>query len=88
MRVQDTENSQGVTVMDIDDEDSPAAKAGLQEKDVITEVNGKTVQSVKDIKDQLKDAKPGDDVKLQYKRNGTLQSATVHLPKQLQTSDL
>jgi len=88
MRVQDTENSGGVTVKDIDDEDSPAAKAGLKENDVITQVNGKAVQSVKDIKDLLKDLKPGDDVKLQYKRNGATQSATVHIPKPLQTSDL
>ena len=88
MRVQDTENSGGVTVKDIDDEDSPAAKAGLKENDVITQVNGKAVQSVKDIKDQLKDLKPGDDVKLQYKRNGATQSATVHIPKPLETSDL
>lgn len=88
MRVQDTENSQGVTVMDIDDDDSPAAKAGLKENDVITEVNGKAVQSVKDIKDGIKDVKPGDDVKLQYKRNGASQTATVHIPKLLQTSDL
>ena len=88
MRVQDTENSQGVTVKDIDDDDSPAAKAGLKENDVITQVNGKAVQSVKDIKDQLKDLKPGDDVKLTYKRNGATQTATVHIPKPLQTSDL
>ena len=88
LRVQDTENSQGVTVMDINDDEAPAAKAGLKENDVITEVNGKAVQSVKDVKDQLKDIKPGDDVKLQYKRNGTVQSATVHIPKPLQTSDL
>ncbi|TKK64639.1 PDZ domain-containing protein [Ilyomonas limi] len=88
LRVQDIENSQGVKVMDINDDDSPAAKAGLKEDDIITGVNGKAVQSVKDIKDQLKEIKPGDDVKLQYKRNGTVQSATVHIPKPLQTSDL
>jgi serine protease Do len=88
LRVQDTENGQGVTVKDIDDDDSPAAKAGLKEDDVITAVNGKAVQSVKDIKDQLKDLKQGDDVKLTYKRNGTTQTATVHIPKPLQTSDL
>ena len=88
LRVQDTENGQGVVVKDINDDDSPAAKAGLKEEDIITEVNGKAVQSVKDIKEQLQDVKPGDDVKLQYKRNGNLQSATVHIPKPLQTSDL
>ncbi len=88
LRIQDTENSGGVTVTDIDDEDAPAAKAGLREKDIITEVNGKNVQSVKDVKDQLKDMKPGDDIKLQYKRGAASQSATIHIPKPLQTSDL
>ncbi len=33
---QDTEDGSGVKVLDIGDEDSPAAKAGLKEDDIIT----------------------------------------------------
>lgn len=88
LRIQDTENSTGVTVMEVDDEDAPAAKAGLKAQDVIVEVNGVAVHNVQEVKEQIKDAKPGDAVKLQYKRNGNTQTATVQLPKKLQTSDL
>ena len=90
LRVQDLENSTGVKVIDVnDDNDSPAAKAGLKEDDIITQVNGKPVQSVKDVKDQLADIKPGDDIKVTYQRgNSAAQTATLHIPKPLQTSDL
>ncbi len=88
LRVQDLENNTGVKVIDVNDDDSPAAKAGLHEDDVITQVNGKNVQSVKDVKDQLADVKPGDDVKINYQRGSAAQTATIHIPKPLQTSDL
>ena len=88
LRVQDVETGAGVKVIDINDDESPAAKAGLKEDDVITEMNGKKVSSVKDVKDELTDIKPGDDVKISYQRGGATQSATVHFPKDLQTSDL
>ncbi len=36
--IQDTEAGNGVTITDMDDEESVAAKAGLQEKDMITAI--------------------------------------------------
>lgn len=88
LRVQDMENNTGVKVIDINDDESPAAKAGLKEDDVITEMNGKKITSVKDVKDQLTGVKPGDDIKIGYQRGGATQTATAHFPKDLQTSDL
>ncbi len=88
LRVQDVENGSGVKVLEINDDNSPAAKAGLKEDDIITQINGKNVQSVKDIKDAMTDVKRGDDIKVNYQRGGASQTATVHFPKPLQTSDL
>ena len=88
MRIQDVETGSGVKVTDVDDGESPAAKAGLQEDDIITQVNGKNVSSVKDAKNALADIKPGDDITVSYQRKGAAQTATVHIPKPLHSSDL
>ena len=88
IRAQDMENGSGVKVLNLNGDDAPAAKAGLKEDDVITNVNGKAVQSIKDIKDAMKEVQQGDDLKITYLRNGASQTASVHLPKPVETSDL
>ncbi len=88
LQVQDVENGSGVKVLSINDDDSPAAKAGLKEDDVITQIGGKTVKSVNDLRDALADVKAGDNVTINYQRGSASQTATVHFPKPLQTSDL
>ncbi len=88
LRVQDIENGSGVKVLNVNNDDSPAAKAGLKEDDVITQIGGKNVKSVNDLRDALADVKDGDNVTINYQRGGTSQTATVHFPKPLQTSDL
>ncbi|TDH24093.1 PDZ domain-containing protein [Segetibacter sp. 3557_3] len=87
LQIQDVEEGKGVTVKDVD-EDSPASKAGFKEGDVITSVNGKEVEGVDDLRAQLKDLKEGDNVKMNYKRNGSAQTAEIKLPKRLKTADL
>ena len=74
--------------MIIDDEDSPAAKAGLKEDDVITQVNGKAITSTDDLRQSVKDVKKGDTVKITYKRNNQTQTVDVKFPKELKTIDL
>lgn len=86
--VQDTEEGNGVKVLELDDEDSPAAKAGLKEDDVITQVNGKAITSTEDLRESIKDLKKGDTVKITYKRNNQTQTVDVKLPKDLKTMDL
>jgi len=85
---QDIEEGNGVKIIDIDDEDAPAAKAGLKEDDVITQVNGKAITSTDDLKQSIKDLKKGDTVKITYKRNNQTQTVDVKLPKDLKTVDL
>lgn len=87
IQIQDTEEGNGVKVLDVEP-DSPGDKAGLQENDVITQVNGKAVTSVDDLKDNLKDAKAGDTVKLSLRRNNQTQTVDVKFPKDLKTIDL
>jgi len=56
--------------------DSPSAKAGLVEGDVITAVNGKTVSSATDLSNLLEPEHPGDTVQLQF-TNTSGQTQTV-----------
>lgn len=87
MEIQDTENSKGVKVMEVDTE-TPAAKAGIQKDDIITEINGKAINSVDEIRTLLKDLKDGDIVKTSILRNGKTQTIDIKIPKKLKTADL
>lgn len=89
IEAQDTEDGKGVKITNVDDnEDSPAGKAGLKEKDIITQVNGKAISSVDDLKESVKDAKKGDTIKITYQRNNQTQTINVKFPKDLKTIDL
>jgi serine protease Do len=87
MQIQDVEEGKGVQVKDVDAE-SPAAKAGMKEGDIITEVNGKEVEGVEELRREIRELKEGDSVKVKYKRGGSTQSAEIKLPKKLRTADL
>jgi putative serine protease PepD len=58
---------------------SPAAKAGLEQGDVITQINGDTVQSSLDVVRAVRSADPGDTLTVTYTRNGTTNTAKVTL---------
>ncbi len=89
IEAQDTEDGNGVKITDIDDdENSPAVKAGLKQDDIITQVNGKAISSVDDLKESVKDVKKGDTLKITYKRNNQTQTVEVKFPKELKTIDL
>lgn len=87
LQIQDIEEGKGVKVKDVD-EDSPAAKAGIKEGDVITGLNGKDVAGVDELRSAIKDLKEGDAVKLSYKRDGKNQTAEIKIPKRLKSADL
>ncbi|MEZ0343595.1 MAG: DegQ family serine endoprotease, partial [Caldimicrobium sp.] len=63
--------------------DSPAAKAGLKEKDVIIKVNGKPVRNASELRSQILILKPGTEVELEIIRNGEkkIVKATIEAPK-------
>jgi serine protease Do len=87
MQIQDLEEGKGVSVKDVD-ENSPAAKAGIKDGDVITQVNGKEVAGVDELREAIKDVKEGETLKFSYKRGGKNQSAEIKIPKRLRTADL
>jgi serine protease Do len=87
MQIQDVEEGKGVTVKDVDDE-SPASKAGMKEGDVITQVNGKEIAGVEELRTEIKDIKEGDTLKVAYKRGGKNQTAEIKIPKRLKTANL
>lgn len=65
-----TEKSEdGAKVMSVT-EGSGAEKAGLQKDDIITKVNGKSVSGPEELADIISAMKPGEEVKINYKRNG------------------
>ncbi|ANF32348.1 hypothetical protein A0130_12290 [Leifsonia xyli] len=57
----------------------PAAQAGIQPGDIITEVDGKPVGSIDDLTAIQLTSKPGDQVKVSYLRDGSEKTTTVTL---------
>lgn len=86
-KIQDIEEGNGVKVLDIENE-TPAAKAGLQKDDVITEINNEEIKNVDALKQKIANAKEGDTFTVKFNRNGTSQTAVVKIPKKLKTADL
>jgi serine protease Do len=85
--VQDTENGKGVNVIDVD-EDGNAAKAGIKEDDIITEVDGKLVNSTDEIAKLIRESKEKTSVKVKLLRGGKVQTVEVKIPRKLKTTDL
>ena len=85
--VEDIEENEGVKISSVS-ENSPAAKAGLKEDDIITDVNDKKVKDVDGIKPIIKGATEGTVFKFNITRNGKKTMIEVKIPKKLKTADL
>lgn len=85
--IQDLAEGKGVKVLNVD-EDTPAAKAGLQKEDIITGIDGTAVNSVDELKGKIKDLKEGSSLSVTFQRSGKTQSTTLTLPKKLKTAEL
>lgn len=85
--VQDTEDGKGVNVLNVDDEGN-GAKAGIKEDDVITEVDGKAVNSADQIAKVVRESKDKTSVKVKLLRKGKPLTLDVKMPKKLKTTDL
>ena len=75
---QSTKSAQGVTVESVEN-DSPAAKAGVTEGDVITELNGEKITKATDITSFMLTAKAGDVITLTINRDGETMKIKVTL---------
>jgi serine protease Do len=68
----------GVIVTDVEP-DSPAAKAGLKENDVITKYDGQVVEGAVQFRRLVRETPPGHTVELEISRNGSAQKISVEL---------
>ncbi len=87
LRIQDTEEGNGVKVLNVDD-NSAAAKAGLKADDIITEIGGKKVMTTDEARDQLKENKDKTNYTIKVLRAGKEMSFDVKIPKKLKTANL
>src|SRR5271157_3210510 len=71
-------DDRGVEVKRVE-ENSPAAKAGLKENDVILEVNGKPVENIEQFIRSIAEGQPGAKVDLTIWRNGARQTLSATL---------
>jgi serine protease Do len=61
------------------DPGGPAAKAGLKAGDVVTAINGSAVKDSRDLARKIAAAPPSTTVKVEYRRDGKTQTASVTL---------
>jgi S1-C subfamily serine protease len=61
--------------------DSPAAKAGLKENDVVTEINGQRVEGTEQFRRMIREIPPGRSVQFAVWRDGRSQSVQLTLGK-------
>lgn len=87
LKIQDTEDGNGVKVLDVD-KDSPAEKAGLKKDDIVTEVGGKKIKNTDEARDQLQENAEKSSYTIKAKRNGSETSFDIKIPKKLKTANL
>jgi serine protease Do len=68
--------------------ESPAAAAGIEAGDVITGVNGKSVESPTELQMAIGTLQPGTKVELSYLRDGSSSKANITLAERPATQDL
>ena len=87
LSVQDTDDGKGVKVIEVDQE-SNAAKAGLKEGDLITEIDGKAVNSTDETVKIIKESKEKTSIMLKLLRGGKTMNIEVRMPRKIKTADL
>ena len=87
VRIEDTESETGVKITGVN-EDSPAAKAGLKENDIITAINNNKVKNVTEARKEIADVKEKNSYNITAKRNGADMNFEVKIPKRLNKAEL
>ncbi len=87
IRAQDTEEGKGVKVIDVN-EGSAADKAGILKNDIITEFEGKAVNSAEELAEAASDAHEKSSMKVKVNRGSSSKTIEVKIPKKLKTSNL
>jgi len=87
LKIQDTEEGNGVQVMNVEDS-SAAATAGLKKDDIITEINGKKISNTDDAREELFPDEDKRVYKVKALRGGNEMSFDIKIPKKLKTANL
>ena len=87
VKIQDTEEGNGVKVLDVD-KDSPAEKAGLKKDDVVTEIAGKKIANTDEMREGLMDNMEKSTYNIKATRSGSSMSFDIKIPKKLKTANL
>ncbi|WP_353125607.1 Do family serine endopeptidase [Parapedobacter pyrenivorans] len=76
----------GLYVIDVVD-GGAAKEAGLKEGDIITKLDGRLIASSSDLQERIYRLRPGDKVKLTYKREGKERDVTVTLKEDTSSAE-
>lgn len=87
IKIQDTEESNGVKVLDVE-EGSAGEKAGIKKDDIVTEIAGKPVTNTDEAREVLAENKEKSAYAVKAKRAGSLMTFDVKIPKKLKTTTL
>lgn len=87
LSVQDTDDGKGVKVVGVDDEGN-AKKSGIKEDDVITEIDGKAVNSADEAAKIIRESKDKVSIMVKLNRGGKAQNIEVKMPRKIKTADL
>lgn len=87
IRIQDTEEGEGVKVLELDSE-SMAARAGIEKDDLIIAIDGNTVKTTDDARRQLAAVKNKPAYQVRVKRGDSQKEIEVKNPQKLKTADL
>lgn len=71
--------NEGVFVAEVPDPDSPAGKAGIKQRDVITAFNGKHVKAARELTQAVADTAVGETARVDFIRDGQPQTASVKI---------
>ena len=87
LRIQDTEDGNGVKVLDVEDS-SAAANAGIKKDDIVTEIAGVKVTNTDEAREQLQENSEKFSYNIKARRNGNEMSFDIKIPKKLKTANL
>jgi predicted metalloprotease with PDZ domain len=87
LTVQDTEDGKGAKVTGVK-EGSAAEKAGFKTDDLITEIAGEAVKNARDVAEAYRGHKDDATITAKGTRNGSAQTYTIKVPKNLRTENL
>jgi serine protease Do len=87
LSIQDTDDDNGVKVLDVDDE-SAAEKAGIEKDDIIKSIDEKEVKGTDDVKKIIRDSGNKNSFNFKVLRDGKTENIEVKIPRKLKTTEL